>query len=204
MFENIEEAIAFAKDKNDGGIPLFKHDSVENKATGEFEDVVWVTIINKGDPKAIIERPKRPEDEKRWPEHWKAFQEGEEAPLGGVPLKEFPMMKPADIANCHRYHIRTVEDLADYPDGQLRNLGGRGVSLKKEAVKYLEYRKGPDIDALNKRIEELEKKLGDTIANVPERAAGDRVSKPVNTGGKQQPRRKGRPPGSKNRSKKTG
>ena len=113
-------------------------------------------------------------------------------------------MSPADIANCHRYHIRTVEDLSVYPDGQLRNLGGRGVSLKNEAVKYLEYRSGPDIEALNKRIDELEKKLGDTKRDVPKRAAGDRVSKPVNDSGQQQPRRKGRPPGSKNRRKKTG
>ena len=204
MFDSIEEAVKFAKDKNDGGLPLFKYDSVENKATGEYEDVVWVTIINKGDPKSIIERPKRPEDEQRWPDHWKAFLAGEDSPLEGIPLKEFPMMRPADIANCHRYHIRTVEDLADYPDGQLKNLGGRGVSLKNEAVKYLDYRKGPDVDALNKRIEELEKKLGDTTSDVPKRAAGDGVSESVDTGGKQQPRRKGRPPGSKNRRKKAG
>ena len=206
MFDSIEDAIAFAKDKNDGGIPLFRYEAKEvpNSDPVAFEDVVWVTIINKGDPKSVIERPKRPEDEARWPDHWKAFMEGTDAPLNGVPLKEFPMLTPADIATCQRYHVRTVEDLADYPDGQLRNLGGRGVSMKREARKFLEYRKGPDVDALKKRIEELESKLGDTTATVPKRDAGDGVSESVNAGGEQQPRRKGRPAGSKNRRKKAG
>jgi len=162
MFESIQEAIEFAKNKNDGGIPLFSYKAIEVRGSDpvEYEDVPWVMIINKGDPKSIIDRPKRDADEKRWPEYWKAFIEGTEAPLEGIPLKEFPMLTPADIATCHRYHIRTVEDLADYPDGQLKNIGSRGTSLKQKAVKFLEYRKGPDIEALTKRITELEKQLG--------------------------------------------
>jgi len=204
MFESIQEAIEFAKNKNDGGIPLFRYEAVEvrNSDPVEYEDVPWVMIINKGDPKSIIDRPKRDVDEKRWPEHWKAFIEGTEVPIGGIPLKEFPMLTPADIATCHRYHIRTVEDLADYPDVQLRNIGSRGTSLKQKAVKFLEYRKGPDIEALTKRITELEKQLGNHTDNMQKRAAGDRVSENIDSGGQQQPRRKGRPPGSKNRSKK--
>jgi len=204
MFESVQEAIEFAKNKNDGGIPLFSYKAIEVRGSDpvEYEDVPWVMIINKGDPKSIIDRPKRDVDEKRWPEYWKAFIEGTEAPLEGIPLKEFPMLTPADIATCHRYHIRTVEDLADYPDVQLKNIGSRGTSLKQKAVKFLEYRKGPDIEALTKRITELEKQLGNHTDNVRQRAAGERVSEHIDSGGQQQPRRKGRPPGSKNRSKK--
>lgn len=203
-FGSVQEAIDFAKNKNDGGIPLFRYEAVEvrNSDPVEYEDVPWVMIINKGDPKSIIDRPKRDVDEKRWPEHWKAFIEGTEVPISGIPLKEFPMLTPADIATCHRYHIRTVEDLADYPDVQLRNIGSRGTSLKQKAVKFLEYRKGPDIEALTKRITELEKQLGGHKDNMQQRATGERVSKHIDSGEQQQPRRKGRPPGSKNRSKK--
>jgi hypothetical protein len=206
MFENIEEAIKFEKDKNDGGIPLFRYEAVEvpNSDPVKYEDAVMVTIVNKGDPKSIIERPKRPEDEVRWPDHWKAFLEGTEAPLEGIPLKEFPMLTPADIATCQRYHVRTVEDLADYPDVQLKNLGHRGTSMKKEAAKFLEYRKGPDIDALKARIDELEKKIGDDTGNVPKRTAGNRVSKSKHTGRKQQSGRKNNTKAGKNSSKKAG
>ena len=206
MFDNIEDAINFSKDKNDGGIPLFRYDAVEvvHSDPVAYEDVVMVTIINKGDPKAIIERPKRDEDEKRWPSHWKAFLEGTEAPLEGIPLKEFPMLTPADIATCQRYHVRTVEDLAEYPDVQLKNLGGRGTSMKKAAGKFLQYRSGPDIDALNERIAELESKIGNTKDDVPKRATGNRVSKSKHSGRKQQSGRKNNSATGKNSRKKAG
>jgi hypothetical protein len=193
MFEDINEALQFvAKKDQDGGIPFFRHEAVEVKNSDpvKFQDEVWVTIVNKGDPKSIIERPKRPEDEKRWPDHWEAFVKGNETPLKGIPLKDFPALTPADIATCHRYHIRTVEDLADYPDIQLKNLGGRGVSLKQQAIKFIEYRQGPDIDELKEQIKRLEKLVGDTQNDVPERTAGDGVSKPKHSRRKQQSRRK--------------
>lgn len=197
MFDSIDEAINFGKQKqNDGGLPFFRWESILNKKTDEYEDVAWVMIVNKGDSKSIIEREKRPEDEKRWPEYWKAFVAGDEAPLDGIPLKEFPAMTPADIANCQRYHIRTVEDLAAYPDGQLKNIGGRAVALKQAAAKFIEYRQGPDIDSLKNRIEELEKLVGNNTENVPKRAAGDRVSKPKHSSGKHKPRRKSNTPDS--------
>lgn len=206
MFDSLQDAINFSKDKNDGGIPLFHHEAKEvpHSDPVAYEDMVMVTIINKGDPKAVIEREKRPEDEKRWPDHWKAFLEGTEAPLGGIPLKEFPMLTPADIATCQRYHVRTVEDLADYPDVQLKNLGGKGTSMKKEAGKFLEYRKGPDIDALKSRIAELEKAVGNPKDNVPKRATGNRVSKSKHTGRKQQSGRKNNTATGKDSGKATG
>lgn len=205
MFDSIEDAINFGKQiKNDGGLPFFRWESVLNKKTDEFEDVAWVMIVNKGDSKSIIEREKRPEDEQRWPDYWKAFCDGSEAPLEGIPLKEFPAMTPADIANCHRHHIRTVEDLVAYPDGQLKNIGGRGTSLKQAATKFMEYRQGPDIDELKKRIEELEKLVVNNTGNVPKRAAGDRVSKPKHSGRKQQSRRKSNTSDSKASSESAG
>lgn len=203
MFESIDEAITFGKQKqNDGGLPFFRWEAIEDK-DGKFVDVVYVMIINKGDSKTIIEREKRPEDETRWPAHWKAFVEGSEAPLEGIPLKDFPAMTPADIATCQRYHVRTVEDLAVYPDGQLKNLGGRGTSLKRKAAQFLEYRQGPDVDELKQRIEELEKLVGDNIKSVSKRATGNRVSKSGNTRVKQQSRRKSNTTDSKDSSEAT-
>ena len=206
MFDSLDDAINFAKDTKDGGIPLFRYEAVEVKHSDPVKhvDVVMVTIMNKGDPKSVIEREKRPEDEKRWPDQWKAFKEGTEAPLKGVPLKEFPALTPADIATCHRYHIRTVEDLADYPDVQLKNLGSRATSLKQRAAQFIEYRQGPDVAELKAQIERLEKLVGDNISNVPKRAAGDGVSKPKHSGRKQQSRRKSNTTGSKKSSTKAG
>jgi len=206
MFESVDEAINFAKDTKDGGIPLFHYEAIEIKRSDpvEYEDVLMVTIVLKGDPKSVVEREKRLEDEKRWPGYWEAFQKGTEAPLEGIPLKEFPALTPADIATCHRYHIRTVEDLADYPDVQLKNLGSRGTSLKLKAVKFIEYRQGPDIAELKAQIERLEKLVGDNISNVSKRTAGDGISDSKHTGRKQQPRRKNNTTDSKKSSKQAG
>jgi len=204
MFGSVDEAIKFAQETKDGGIPFFRWEAVEVKNSDPvtFEDVCMVEIRLKGDTKTVIHRSKRTEDEKRWPAQWKAFCDSKEAPLEGIPLTEFPAMTPAEIATCHRYNIRSVEDLADMADIQLHNLGGRGVSLKQKAVKFLEYRQGPDIDELNAKIAKLEKLVGDNISNVPKRAAGDRVSKPKHTVRKQQPRRKNNKADSKNSSAK--
>ena len=192
MFDSFQQAVDFNK-QNDGGIPLFKYEAVmiPNSEPPKYEDVAWVTIMNRGDAKTIIERAKRPEDEKRWPEQWKAFLAGEEAPLNGIPLKEFPAMTPASIATCHSVHVRTVEELADYPDGQIKNLGQRGYALKKAATEFIEYRK-TDVSGLLARIAELEKHLGDSITDNPERCTGSKPSKAKRGNGrKSKPRRKG-------------
>ena len=196
MFDSIDDAIDFGKQKqNDGGLPLFKWVSreVPHSDPVAYEDVVEVTIINKGDSKSIIVSDMREEYKTRWPDYWKAFVEGNEAPLDGIPLKEFPAMTPADIATCQRYHVRTVEDLAVYPDGQLKNLGGRGTSLKRKAAQFLEYRQGPDVNELKQRIEELEKQVGDNLKSMSKRTTGNRVSKSGNGRRKQQSRRKSNP-----------
>ena len=203
MFDSIDDAINFGEQKqNDGGLPLFKWVSreVPHSDPVAYEDVVEVTIINKGDSTSIIVSNMREEYKTRWPAYWKAFMEGSDAPLEGISLKDFPAMTPADIATCQRYHIRTVEDLAVYPDGQLKNLGGRGTSLKRKAVQFLEYRQGPDVNELKQRIEELEKLVGDNNKSVSKRATGNRVSKSGYTGVKQQSRRKSNPADSKDSS----
>ncbi len=191
MFDSIDDAINFANQKqSDGGLPFFRWESILNKKTDEYEDVAWVMIVNKGDSKSIIERAKRTADETRWPEYWKAFVDGGDVPLDGIPLKECAVLTPADISTCQRFHLRTVEDVIAYPDVQLRNLGGRGTHIKKVTTKWYESRQGTEVKDLKKRIEELEKLVVNNTGNVPKRAAGDRVSKPKHSGRKQQSRRK--------------
>ena len=208
MFNSLEEAISFGEKKNqDGGRPEFYIEAVDYKdAEGNVasKDEVYVRIFNIGDPKNIIERPKRAEDEKRWPEYWKAFVEGTEEPSDGTPIKSFPLLTPADIANLTRRRIRTVEEIIDLPDTELNNIfGGKGFGTRKAAEKFLSYRKG-DTAALLKRIEELEKKLGDDTGDVPKRASGNGVSKSVDTGGKQQSGRKANTGNRKKSGKKAG
>lgn len=194
MFESLEDAINFADKKdNDGGRPVFYLKAVDYK-DGEgnvtSRDEIYVKIFNIGDPKNVMDRPKREEDERRWPDHWKAWKENTEVPENGTPLKAFPNFTPADIANLKRAHIRTVEEVVDLPDQRLREvLGSKANTTKTAAQKFLDYRQG-DTAALLKRIEELEKQLGERTNDSAEHSGGDGVDGPDDAVRKQQPRRK--------------
>jgi hypothetical protein len=195
MFASLDEAIQLGNNKNkdDGGVPVFELRAmpIENKRSKEvkYEDVVWVTIFNKGDPKNIIERPMREADKERWPKHWEAYQKNEEPPINGIPLEDFPQITPAERMRCKQLHIRTVEDLVDLPDSQLESLGGRGRALQKGAREYIAYREGIQITdledenkelkeqmkALEKRLEELES--GNSTSSNTKRRTGNKPAK---------------------------
>ena len=198
MFESLQQAVDFANEeksrKNDGGVPRFfvKAVAVRRGEEVEWEDQIWVEIFNKGDPKNIMERNKRPEDEKRWPNFWKAFQEDREPDIDGIPLDEFPQITPAERERCKRLKLRSVEDLAQYPDGQIKDLGGRGHALKKAAQEFVDYRAGESITDLKARIAKLEKELksGNSTTSNTKRGSGSKSSKAV--GGNKRWTRSGR------------
>ena len=197
MFGSLEEAVKLGEKKqDDGGVPVFELRAmpIENKRSKEvkYEDVIWVTIFNKGDPKNIIERPMREHDKERWPQHWEAYKKNEEPPINGVPLEDFPQITPAERMRCKQLHIRTVEDLIDLPDAQLESLGGRGRALQKAAREYIAYREGIQIsdlqeemaekDALIKNLEarlsELERKpSGNSTGSNSKRSSGNKSTK---------------------------
>jgi hypothetical protein len=191
MFDSLQDAVNFANDtkkrSNDGGVPRFYKKAVA-KRKGEavdWEDEIWVEIFNKGDPKNIMERPMREEDKKRWPEFWKAYQDNEEPDIDGIPLDEFPQITPAEREKCKRLHLRSVEDLANYPDAQIQDLGGRGHALQKAAREYIDYRKGESITDLKDEIAQLRKELAelkdkdsgtDSSSDTRQRSEGDKSS----------------------------
>jgi hypothetical protein len=173
MFGSLEEAIKLGEKKqDDGGVPVFEKRAmpIENKRSKEvkYEDVIWVTIFNKGDPKNIIERPMREADKDRWPQHWEAYKKNEEPPIDGIPLEDFPQITPAERMRCKQLHIRTVEDLVALPDAQLESLGGRGRALQKGAREYVAYREGIQISDLQEEMEEKDALIKDLEARLSE------------------------------------
>jgi len=210
MFASVEEAIAFADKKDqDGGRPVFYIKAVDQKdLEGEVTSVdqVWVKIHNIGDPKNIQDRPKRPEDEKRWPEYWKAYRDETEAPTDGTPIKSFPGFTPADIQNLSRRMIKTVEEFISIPDQEINNiLGGKAFATKRKAQEFLVYRENNgDVSELLDRIAELEKLVGDNTDNGTKRAEGDGVSESIDSGGERKSRRSNSTGARKKKRKKAG
>jgi hypothetical protein len=198
MFDSLEEAIRLgdSKHQNDGGVPIFFTKAVAYKdADGnvDYRDELWVKIHNKGDRLNIMERAKRPEDEKRWPAQWAAYQNNTEAAIDGIPLDDFPAITPAERMKCKALHLRSVEDLANYPDGQIKDLGQRGHLLQKKAREFIEFRKGTEVKDLKARIAELEKLINESNSSSDNRrsSSGDEPTSDGDVrGGRSKPVRK--------------
>ena len=187
MFNSLQEAVEFAdssKNKeNDGGVPVFYKKAVAFRDGTEvdWKDEIWVKIFNKGDSKNIMERAMRNEDKERWPKHWQAYLNNEEPDIDGTPLAEFPNITPAEREKCKHLKLLSVEDLANYPDGQIQDLGSRGHALQKAAREFLDYKEGTTVKNLEARIAELEKMLNESnsTSDDSKRGAGNKPAKTV-------------------------
>lgn len=110
-------------------------------------------------------------------EHWKR---GEEIPVEGTAVKNWPVATPAEIKTLTSIHILTVEALAQANDEAVRRMGMGGLALKQRAQKYLEAAKGPgkataEIQALaiaNASLQERNKELEARLAKLELLAGG--------------------------------
>jgi len=67
-------------------------------------------------------------------ERWK---KGEEAPLNGIPIKEWPPLSPSERANLIAIRVYTVEDLANANEDTLRQIGMGGRAMQQKAENWL-------------------------------------------------------------------
>lgn len=74
-------------------------------------------------------------DAKKGYEYWKS---GEEPPLNGTAIKGWQLLSPAQQRVCIEAQVRTVEDLANLPDGSLSVLGIGGLNMKVKAKAWLD------------------------------------------------------------------
>jgi hypothetical protein len=139
----------------------------EKAGSPVFRDVLYVEIRvpNQQD---FQPRPAQDADKQRFPISWRAFQEGTEAPIEGLPLQEWPQLTGAEAKPLMACGIKTVQQLAEVADSGIHRLGAGGMSLKVRAQKYL---KSLDrMDDLEKRNQELEARLQD-LESRPEKTA---------------------------------
>lgn len=65
------------------------------------------------------------------------WQKGEEAPLTGTPIKEWPPLSPAERANLLSIRIYTVEDLANANEDSLRQIGMGARAMQQKAENWI-------------------------------------------------------------------
>lgn len=94
---------------------------------------------------------------------YEAWKEGQEAPVEGMDLRNWPAITPAQLKTCQMADIRSVEELAAMNDEAIRRVGIEARQLQNKARAYLENadsNKGAEqIAALMKEVELLTAKL---------------------------------------------
>lgn len=110
-----------------------------------YNDVPWAIVTAPGGTSTVIE--KRAEvflKEKAGTEFgdfyrrsFDAWMEGQEPPVDGMALSQWPAIKPGQLKACIAANLRSVEDLAAAPDDALRRVGIGARALQERAKAWL-------------------------------------------------------------------
>jgi len=90
-----------------------------------------------------------------WKESYSRWQNGQEPPVDGTPIKDWSSISPAQCKNLLNAGCRSVEDLAQANDEAMRRLGMGANELKNKAKAWLQAAK--DHGPLTMQIASLEK-----------------------------------------------
>lgn len=140
--------------------PPFSKDLFEHKVEVWFQNV----DIN------VRNGRTKPEWRDYWHECYEKWKRGEEAPLNGTSVKNWPAITPAQCKTLLVANILTIEDLAIANDEGVRRLGMGGHELKSKAKAYVKAVK--DTGPLVMEIAALEKENAiqqGTIASLAEK-----------------------------------
>ncbi len=182
-------------------VRFYKHPHQDEKATAEagrpiFVDVEYVSIAASGDKFNVVVRPATKKDKARFRRQYKMFQENASESTVGTPLTRWPLIQAAQVEELKYFNVRTVEQLASMPDGNIPNVGNIS-KLKKQAQDFLEFAKGqaPAVQLRNE-LEKRDTEIAALRAQMQEIVAAQRqAAAPVASEAlTEAPRRRGRPP----------
>lgn len=73
----------------------------------------------------------------RYRDTYKMWKEGQEAPLTGSPVTNWPVLSPSQVKMLQGANVRTIEDMAAANEETLGRLGMGARALKQKAVDWL-------------------------------------------------------------------
>ena len=167
MMYDAETGIEFTTtDPTDNCRPLFRWEAKQNSAKSKvegrpiFDQVPFVTIMSPGDNKNVVDAKVDDDHKSRWPQQWAAFEKGNEQPLNGTPISEWPALNMAQVAELKALNIFSIEQLANLDDRGTQEMTGL-VILKQQAQAHLDVGKDDGViyealDKVDKLTEEIE------------------------------------------------
>jgi hypothetical protein len=135
--------------ERDNAIPEFEMRPVKNNFKSEqsgkpvFEEQEFITIRVPGDRKTEWCGRVTEEHKARFPRHYAAFKQQQEAPTEGTPLAEWPAVTRSQVLELAAVHIKTVEQIAELSDDLLNKaVPMGGYALRDKAKRWLEQAAG--------------------------------------------------------------
>lgn len=106
-----------------------------------YVDTEMVEIRVRGDRNNVVQRPARPDDQKRFPAAYKAFKDGVDGQAAGTPLREWPVMSRSAVEELKYFGFYTVEQLAAADDAACARMNGLSTFRAKAKI-FLEHAAG--------------------------------------------------------------
>lgn len=127
-------------------MPVEDREAFINTGHYKTKDAEFVVFRMPGDKNTEVIKEVTPDEIASWGEQphkmhlpivYEAWKNNLEAPLSGTPLKEWPIISPAQLHQALSCGIRTVEDFASLSEQGLREFGMGGQVLKQKAQNWL-------------------------------------------------------------------
>lgn len=125
------EAVEFKAESEKAGRPIFR-------------EIPFVRIHIPGDKNNVVVTKADEHYKQRYPQAWARFQNGQREVVEGMPLKDWPQVRSAQVKEAEYFGVRTVEQLASISDGNLQKMGMGWMELRRKAQTYLSAMSGTD------------------------------------------------------------
>jgi len=159
----------------------------------------YVKVSNAGEKDNVIHEVNELH-KRRWPEQWRAYQEGRAQIADGTPMDMLFPGNPEIVSTLKANNVHTIEQLADYPDSSLTAFTPTWKAKAQQFLKGKVDNRFPELEAraqnAEARLVEMEAMMKQLLASQGSVNSADQVEVanivPVDP---EQPRRgPGRPP----------
>lgn len=116
-------------------------------------------------------------DREIWPalkDFYEAWKAGQDAPVNGTPLSQWPGLPPEQAQRFQQMFIRSVEDVAAMTDNDIDRFGMGGIALRQNARAFVAKKTSRDseLDALKKQVADLQAFIENTPGAEPTKRRG--------------------------------
>ncbi len=117
-----------------------KPDKAETAKAGRpvMKDVEYIKIMVPGNSNGIVHVPVTDKHRREFANQYENWKRNAENPIQGQPLREWPPLRPSEVAHLVHNNVRTVEELAAVSDTNIQTLGPGYLTLRQKARDFLE------------------------------------------------------------------